>query len=182
MRLRNILLIISFIIIFSCKDKDVTEEKDQIKYILLNKSIINEGSINFGIFDLFKIELKKDSATGEKIINLFIPNTGYICNCREELLLSKDSLNVEAFLPDMLINKSDKSWGGEFSKKYHLDNFKGKGELYIGTREHSFPMGKSLYNYKWYRVYLSSNCDTFYLFDSAVNNTEGKSIRTGQKK
>ena len=178
--MKNIIFLILTLLIalfFSCKKTEVHSDKIstyEINEILLHESVDSVSELTT-VFEIYKVG---DSLQARLIypIPLLLRDGG------STYLTDSKTGNIIALKAGETI--SDKNnWNDTISSNsFSLNNFKGKGEMFIGTRHYSFLDGIVRINYGWLKIYLSSNCDTLKILDGAANMTLNNSIYAGQTK
>lgn len=173
---RIIFLVFLFLLIFSNACKKDKKTSDNINHSMLEKVLIHESAdTNYRV--IFEIYKEGDSF----ITRLKYVHDHLLCDCGQELLKDGNSGDILLFnLNDVISGQNN--WGDTItSNSFSLKNFRGKGNKFIGFRNEYFPDGHLRYYYGWFQIVNSPNNDTLRIIDMAVNQTEGNSIKAGQK-
>lgn len=168
-------LIFLFFLFLSCEK--VENQPDQIQYESINKTISLSscnsirGACNDIIFSI------TEKSNHQKSAVLCIDTTTSICDAHNDILVSSNPENVHMILEGEAIGKEG-NW--TLIDSLCLDEFAGKGTLFLGHRIANFSTGEMVYYYDWIRIELSADKLTLKLIDRGLNNTPNNSIRAGQ--
>ena len=178
MKKHSIFLFIAFLTLnISCEKTD--EPVDDIRFNEIDKVIIGENRDTIGnlIFEIYN----ENNSLQARLLHV-VPDIPIDCDCGSEVIINPETGNVNAYKEGESISGNYNSrdyinWGNNYS----LDNFKGGGNLYIGSMSLNFSTGEMIYKYSWIKINLSQNSDTLRIIETAYNNTENKPILAGQK-
>ncbi len=179
MKLFKITFLFAILIsLFSCNKKEELPE-DNIIYKAIDKTITELvcDSIDGACYNLiFEIEESKQS---DCTVSIRLNNQMVLCDAYTEILANIHTGNALPLYKDHKISEHN-NWAHPHG--ISLDDFAGKGEMYIGYRAALYPSGQVYYNYGWIKIELSSDKKTLKIIDRATNYTENKYIKTGQNK
>jgi len=181
--MKQIILLLGFgaflVLNISCKKKSDTNTNnpDKIYYSTVDKILIKESAdtVDRFVFEIYKVGDSLRTRLRYVVDNI-LGDGGH------ELLYEVNSGNILLFNLNDVISGQNRWDDTITSNNFSLNNFSGQGNKYIGFRNFSFPDGKTRYCYGWYQIMNSINNDTLKIIDMAVNQTEGNSIKAGQKK
>lgn len=171
-----ILFIISSFLV-SCEKID--NEPDQILYESLNKTISITSSDSIRGACLHLIFSIKENEKKEKSALINPDSSEPLCDAYNEFLVSGDLDCAYVIKPGELISEKGR-WIP--AKDLCLDQFAGKGPMYIGHRVASYPSGKIDYYYNWIKIDFSADKLILKLIDRAENQAPNNPIRAGQLK
>jgi hypothetical protein len=178
------LLFISFIGCIKDDDNNVQIPPDNIYYQELNDTLIGatKDTLTFfslatrSIFEIYRLSKSIENTYGARISN---KPTHIFCDCGNDFLCKNSKGYLSALNYNDFVTENG-LWGSNDST-YRFTDFTGKGQRYLGFRQISFPTGESYYCNGWIRIYLSARNDTLIIYDYAVNRTQNKGIKAGQK-
>ena len=151
---------------------------DQIIYENIDKTITltNPDSIQGACKDIVFAITQKN--TNEKSVVVSMDNSPVLCDAYSDILVTDDNNKVLTMKDGVMVSGKG-NW--TFIDSLCLDDYAGKGPMYVGYRAASYPSGIINYYYGWIKLELSSDKQTLKLFDRASNYTANNSILTGQK-
>jgi hypothetical protein len=178
--MKNTLLFLSVLFtgfIFSSCEK--TERlPDQISYENIDKVITlsSPDSIQGACKDIIFAITQKN--TNEKSVVVSMDNSNVLCDAFSSILVT-DNNNTVLTMQEGIVVSGNGNW--TFIDSLCLDDYAGKGPMYVGYRVASYPSGITDYYYGWIKVELTSDKTTLKLYDRASNYTANNPIVTGQK-
>lgn len=180
MKMRPIAFILFFAILItvsSCGKDEAQEPKDVIVFEEINKTIISSGidSISGTCRDLL-FEMEVDDQM-QNLVSLNTDTSQLCCDGFNSILADPLSSKVLVLDNETLISSSA-SWVDV--RQLSLDDFAGKGEMYVGYRACFYPEGTYNYRFAWIKIRVSPNNDTLTIISRADNKTNNKSIYSGQ--
>lgn len=171
----TVYLIFLFFMFLSCER--VENQPDQIEYESINKviSLSSSNSIRGACKDIIFSITEKGNHVKSAVLS--IDTTTSMCDAHNDILVSSNPENVHMILQGESIGKEG-TWN--WFDSLCLDEFAGKGPMFLGHRIANYSTGEIVYYYNWIRIELSADKLTLKLIDRGQNNTPNNSIRAGQ--
>ncbi len=159
----------------SCSKKD--EKKDNIIFENIQQFINMPNNVikDFDKKYLFKLIHTNNNSYSA----IFTIKNSMIIGDAYASVIVKENTNTVMPLEKGFVVSESSNWLS--IKDLNLECFAGKGEKFIGYQLCTYPQGEKDYNYGWIKIKLSVNKDTLWIINRATNNTQNKSILTGQK-
>lgn len=168
----------------SGKEQDNVLVYDQISYREINKPMygVTKDSVSIGCYStIFEIQRNTNPASIDSF-KIFLKSSNIILlgDCGIEYFVTSTNKLTCLFMGNAISQHSQ--WYSSENALFSLEDFKGKGEKYIGFRTSSisnYPNQKD-YCYGWVCIELNAKSDSLKIIDFALNETKNKSIMTGQ--
>lgn len=187
----NLFLFVIIILLtqISC-ETDFKQEKiteyDQINYHEINKLLsgISKDSIYISCYPIIiEIKLNPDTSSSDSLLAFIkYPAQIPLGDCGIQYFSDTLSNRLKCLAVNNTISQYSQ-WSTSTEHTLSLDDFKGKGEKYIGFRILTLSYPNHIdYSYGWIRVELSANNDSLRIINFANNTTINKSILTAQRK
>jgi hypothetical protein len=175
--LKSLALILLTISLTFC-DKPESLPDDNITYTLINKIITKSAtdSVN-GVCKNLIFEIKEINHSNSTAI-IRLNNEVIECDGFNNIIVDSKTGNVLPLGEGQKVSENN-NWS--IITDLRLDDFAGKGEMYLGYRSGFYPSGEINYNYGWIKIELSSDTKILKIIEKATNHTENKFIKTGQK-
>lgn len=174
-----LLIFIVFISFISFSCEKVENKPDQIVYESLNKtiSIAASDSIRGACLDLIFSIKENDKKEKSAMVN---PDSSEpMCDAYNEFLVTDENDCAHLIKPGEIISEKGK-WSS--ANNLCLDQFAGKGPMFLGHRIASYPSGEIDYYYNWIRIEFSADKLILKLIDRGENMAPNNPIRAGQLK